>query len=165
MIKEKEFLGLIEKHKGIIHKISKMYMDNKDDQLDLFQDILYNLWKSYDSFKNQSLFSTWMYRVALNTAILYLKKDKSKLHDYHFPKNISHEPDQSEEKELQLYHFYKAIQQLDKIEKAIIFYALENYSHKEIANNLGISEGNARVKLLRAKEKMKILIKKQGYEF
>ena len=142
-----------------------MYMDTQDDQKDLFQEILYNLWKSYGSFKKQSSFSTWMYRVALNTAILYLKKDKSKLHDNEFPENIPQEPDSSAQKELQLYHFYKAVKQLDKIEKAIVFYALENYSHKEIAVNLGISEGNARVKLLRAKEKMKTIVKKQGYEF
>lgn len=164
--KEKDFLGLIEQHKGIVHKISKMYMDNADDQNDLFQEILYQLWKSYDNFKQQSQFSTWMYRVALNTAILYLKKDKSKLTDYNaIPENIAQEDDRTQEKENQLSHFYKALQKLDKIEKAIMFYHLENYSHKEIATNLGITEVNARVKLNRAKDKLKILIKQQGYEF
>lgn len=164
--KEKDFLGLIEQHKGIVHKISKMYMDNTDDQNDLFQEILYQLWKSYDNFKQQSQFSTWMYRVALNTAILYLKKDKSKLTDYNaIPENIAQEDDRTQEKENQLSHFYKALQKLDRIEKAIMFYHLENYSHKEIAANLGITEVNARVKLNRAKDKLKILIKQQGYEF
>jgi RNA polymerase sigma factor (sigma-70 family) len=141
-------------------------MDNADDQNDLFQEIVYQLWKSYDSFKQQSQFSTWMYRVALNTAILYLRKDKTKLNDYGaLSENMAQEDDRSAEKENQLAHFYKALQKLDKIEKAIMFYHLENYSHKEIATNLGITEVNARVKLNRAKDKLKILIKQQGYEF
>ncbi|UKJ07361.1 RNA polymerase sigma factor [Solitalea lacus] len=165
--KEKEFLALVEKHKGIIHKISKMYMDNTDDQNDLFQEIILQLWKSYDSFNRQSQFSTWMYRVALNTAILYYKKDKRKPETVYeaIPETIALGDDDSEEKELQLAHFYRALQKLDKIEKALIFYHLENYSHKEIGENLGISEGNARVKLSRAKNRLKELIKEQGYEF
>ena len=74
-------------------------MDNADDQNDLFQEIVYQLWKSYDSFKQQSQFSTWMYRVALNTAILYLKKDKTKLNDYGaLPENMAQEDDRSQRK-------------------------------------------------------------------
>ncbi|AFD08336.1 RNA polymerase sigma factor [Solitalea canadensis] len=165
--KEKEFLVLVEKHKGIIHKISKMYMDNSDDQKDLFQEIVLQLWKSYDSFNKQSQFSTWMYRVALNTAILYFKKDKRKPDTAfeNIPDTIANIDDDAETKEIQLAHFYKALQKLDKIEKALVFYHLENYSHKEIGDNLGISEGNARVKLNRAKNRLKELIKEQGYEF
>ncbi|WP_306349652.1 RNA polymerase sigma factor [Flavobacterium sp. '19STA2R22 D10 B1'] len=164
--KEQEFLTLIETHKGIIHKISKMYMDNRDDQDDLFQEIIYQVWKSYDSFNKQSQFSTWMYRVALNTAIVYLKKDKKKIDRYEIPSsNIKEIEDDTETKEIQLNHFYRALQKLDKIEKALVFYHLENYSHKEIGENMGISEVNARVKLNRAKNKLKELIKNQGYEF
>lgn len=164
--REKEFLDQVETHKGIIHKISRMYMDDDDDQKDLFQEIICQLWKSYDSFNHQSKFSSWMYRVALNTAIVYFKKQKRKEDAY---ATIAHEieipTDDAETKEIQLAHFYKALQQLDKIEKALMFYFLEDYSHKEIGENLGISEGNARVKLNRAKNKLKELIKKQGYEF
>ncbi len=141
-------------------------MDNADDQNDLFQEILYQLWKSYDNFKQQSQFSTWMYRVALNTAILFLKKDKSnRTARAAFPEDIAQEENDNQVKESQLSHFYKALQKLDKIEKAVMFYYLENYTHKEIANNLGITEVNARVKLNRAKDKLKTLIKQQGYEF
>ncbi|POY35672.1 RNA polymerase subunit sigma-70 [Solitalea longa] len=165
--KEKEFLAHIEKHKGIIHKISKMYMDNEDEQKDLFQEIIFQLWKSYESFKQQSQFSTWMYRVALNAAILYYKKDQRKPKTVYetIPESIAIGEGDWEVKELQLEHFYRALQKLDKIEKAIVFYHLENYSHKEIGDNLGITEGNARVKLNRAKTRLKELIKEQGYEF
>ena len=163
---ESEFLNRIEKHKGILYKVSKMYMDNHDDQQDLFQEIVCQLWKSYDSFRNESQFSTWMYRVAINTAIVFLKKEKRKVDKYEIAsENIKEETDDSEIKESQIEHFYKAVQKLEKIDKAIIFYQLEGFSHKEIGDNLGISEGNARVKLNRAKEKLKEIIKNQGYGF
>jgi RNA polymerase sigma factor (sigma-70 family) len=165
-VKEQEFLSRIEKHKGILYKVSKMYMDNIDDQEDLFQEIVCQLWKAYDSFKGESQFSTWMYRVAINTAIVFLKKEKRKVDKYELPStNIREEENDSEVKEKQIEYFYKAVQKLEKIDKAIIFYQLEGFSHKEIGENLGISEGNARVKLNRAKEKLKELIKNQGYGF
>jgi len=164
--KEQEFLNRIESHKGILYKVSKMYMDNSDDQQDLFQEIVCQLWKSYDSFRNESQFSSWMYRVAVNTAIVFLKKEKRKVDKYEIASdNIKEDENDSHIKESQLDHFYKAVQKLDKIDKAIIFYQLEGFSHKEIGQNLGISEGNARVKLNRAKEKLKEIIKNQGYGF
>ncbi|MDX6180816.1 RNA polymerase sigma factor [Flavobacterium sp. Fl-77] len=164
--KEQEFLTRIEKHKGILYKVSKMYMDNHDDQQDLFQEIVCQLWKSYDSFRNESKFSTWMYRVAVNTAIVFLKKEKRKVDKYEITsENIKDDEGDSHIKESQIDHFYKAVQKLEKIDKAIIFYQLEGFSHKEIGDNLGISEGNARVKLNRAKEKLKEIIKNQGYGF
>ncbi|KAF2334804.1 RNA polymerase sigma factor [Flavobacterium ginsenosidimutans] len=164
--KEQEFLNRIESHKGILYKVSKMYMDNSDDQQDLFQEIVCQLWKSYESFRNESQFSTWMYRVAVNTAIVFLKKEKRKVDKYEIPsENVKDDESDSHIKESQLDHFYKAVQKLEKIDKAIIFYQLEGFSHKEIGENLGISEGNARVKLNRAKEKLKEIIKNQGYGF
>lgn len=141
-----------------------MYMDNRDDQDDLFQEIVCQLWKAYDTFKGESQFSTWMYRVAINTSIVFLKKEKRKIDKYEIAsENIKEEESDGHIKEQQIEHFYKAVQRLDKIDKAIIFYQLEGFSHREIAENLGISEGNARVKLNRAKEKLKEIIKQQGY--
>lgn len=164
--KEQEFLSRIEQHKGILYKVSKMYMDNRDDQDDLFQEMVCQLWKAYDSFKGESQFSTWMYRVAINTAIVFLKKEKRKVDKYEIvSENIKEEDCDAHIKESQIEHFYKAVQKLDKIDKAIIFYQLEGFSHREIGENLGISEGNARVKLNRAKEKLKEIIKNQGYGF
>lgn len=164
--KEQAFLNRLEQHKGILFKVSKMYMDDFEDQQDLFQEIVLQLWKAYDSFKGESQFSTWMYRVAINTAIVFFKKEKRKPQQQSLIfDQIKDEDNYADEREDQLKHFYRAVQQLDKIDKAIIFYQLEGYSHREIGQNLGISEGNARVKLNRAKEKLKQIIKKQGYGF
>ena len=157
---QKEFLEQIEKHKGVIFKISKMYMDNFDDQKDLFQEITFQVWKAYPTFKGKSQFSTWLYRVALNTAIIFLKSEKKRSfiqnEEVENFKIVANDYDDEEEKKLA--KMYKAIQQLNEIDKALIFYYLQDYSGKEIAENMGITEVNARVKLNRAKEKLKQLI-------
>ena len=157
---EKEFLEKIEKHKGVIFKISKMYMDNFDDQKDLFQEITFQVWKAYPTFEGRSAFSTWLYRIALNTAIIFLKSEKKRsfiqndeVENFKITQN-----DYNEEEELKLKKMYDAINQLNAIDKALIFYYLEDFSGKEIASQLGITEVNARVKLNRAKEKLKELI-------
>ncbi|MDO5614918.1 MAG: sigma-70 family RNA polymerase sigma factor [Cruoricaptor ignavus] len=157
---EKQFLEKIEKHKGVIFKISKMYMDNFDDQKDLFQEITFQAWKAYPKFEGKSEFSTWLYRVALNTAITFLKSNKKRafiLNNETENINIKHE-EYNEDEELKLKKMYDAIHQLSAIDKALIFYYLENYSGKEMAEQLGITEVNARVKLNRAKEKLKQII-------
>lgn len=143
-----------------------MYMDNSEDQNDLVQEIVLQLWKSYERFQENSQFSTWMYRVSLNTALTYFKKEKKKSDHYTFIDNLDRIDDiDGTEKETQLTLFYKAVHELNKVEKALIFLFLEGQSHKEIASNLGISEVNARVKLNRTKEKIQIIIKTYGYEF
>ncbi|MGA9651224.1 RNA polymerase sigma factor [Pedobacter sp.] len=160
------FLTLINQHKAIIHKVSKMYMNKVEEQQDLFQEIVMQLWKAYPTFKGNSKFSTWMYRVALNTALVYFKKDKRKVDKTPLDENIDIiDVNESELKEEKLAYLYKAVQELNSIEKALIFLFLENQSHKEIAENLGMSEVNARVKLNRTKEKLQFIIKKNGYEF
>nr|WP_262710472.1 sigma-70 family RNA polymerase sigma factor [Empedobacter tilapiae] len=156
----------MEQHKGILYKISRMYMDNSEDQNDLIQEIILQLWKSFERFKGNSQFSTWMYRVSLNTALTYFKKENKKTSRYTFLENVDQIDEvDSDEKETQLELFYKAVHELNKVEKALIFLFLEGQSHKEISSNLGISEGNARVKLNRTKEKIQIIIKKYDYEF
>ena len=163
---EEEFLSLINQHKGILYKVSRMYFDNLEDQQDLFQEIILQLWTSLDSFKGNCKLSSWMYRVALNTAIVFFKKEKRKP-DNTIPIKI--EPIALDvydtEKDLQLIHFYKAVKELNKIEKALIFQFIEGLSGKEIAENLGISEVNVRVKTNRTKIKLQEIIKTQGYEF
>ncbi len=163
---QKIFLQQINENKGIIHKVAKMYMDNPLDQEDLFQEIVMQLWKAYPSFKGTSKFSTWMYRVALNTAIVFFKKDHRKVDKASLNEQIEiADFSDSHEKEEKLAYLYKAVQELNQIEKALIFLFLENQSHKDIAQNLGITEVNARVKLNRTKEKLQQIIKKNGYEF
>lgn len=164
--KQDIFLSLLDEHKGILVKVSKIYMDNPIDQEDLEQEIIFQLWRSFDRFQGKSKFSTWIYRVALNTAITYLKKDKRRVDRNSLNKSVDlRDSDTNEEKESQLAHFYKAVHHLNKIEKAIILLFIEGLSHKEIAANLGLTEVNARVKLNRTKKKIKEQIKAQGYEF
>ena len=165
-LSEQDFLNLINTHKGILYKVSRIYFDKLEDQQDLFQEIIFQLWKSVDSFKEDSAFSSWMYRVALNTAIVFFKKEKRKPDSYRTLQNesISYEA-YNPEKDVQLDHFYKAVKQLNKIEKALILQFIEGFSGKEIANNLGLSEVNVRVKTNRTKLKLQDIIKKQGYEF
>jgi len=163
---EKEFLDLMQKHKGILYKISRMYFDHTEDQQDLIQEMTFQLWKSYQNFKGDSQFSTWMYRVCLNTALTFFKKDDKKQDKYELYENYDRiDTDDSAFKEEQLKYFYDAVQELNKVEKALIFLFLEGMNHKDIAENLGISEVNARVKLNRTKEKLQTIIKKNGYEF
>ncbi|WP_434059780.1 RNA polymerase sigma factor [Myroides odoratimimus] len=145
-----------------------MYMDNQEDQNDLYQEIVLQLWKSYTRFQGQSQFSTWMYRVALNTAITYFKKAKqvvgrNEVFDEKMKSMQSSEVDMDIES--QVHYLYKAIYLLNDVEKALVFLYLEGFSHQDIGRNLGISEGNARVKLNRTKSKLQEIIKDQGYEF
>ena len=85
---ESEFLEKIENHKGMIFKISKMYVDGKEDREDLFQEIIYQLWKSYQNFEGKSQFSTWLYRVSINTALTFLNKEKKKTDNASLTENI-----------------------------------------------------------------------------
>lgn len=164
-ILEKEFVEKIDKHKGIIFKISKMYMDNKDDQEDLFQEITYQVWRAYPGFKGQSEFSTWLYRIALNTAIVFLKSEKRRsfIANDDFANYKIEQDEYDDEKEEKLSAMYQAIHQLNPIDKAFIFYYLEDFPGREIAEQMGISEGNVRVKMNRAKNKLKDILNSNTY--
>jgi RNA polymerase sigma-70 factor (ECF subfamily) len=160
--KEEQFLESINKHKGIIHKISRMYMDTAENREDLSQEIILQLWKSYQSFRNDSQFSTWMYRVAVNTAITFFKKEQRNKAFSVLDERNEVIPDADHiAKEEKLQSFYKAVHSLNNIEKALIFLYLEGQSHREIGDKLGISEVNARVKLSRTKDKLQAIIKQQ----
>jgi RNA polymerase sigma-70 factor (ECF subfamily) len=106
-----------------------------------------------------------MYRVALNTAITYFKKEKRRPDQSNLEVGMDVEEDSLTEKSTKLEHFYIAVKQLSKVEKALIIMYIDGLAHQEIADNLGISAGNARVKLNRTKKKLQAIIKAQGYEF
>ena len=147
---------MIREHEGIIYKISRVYFDQEEDQKDLYQEIVYQLWKSYDSFDDRSKWSTWMYRVALNTAISFLKRDKSKLKKVSSEglDNFKMEPfDQVMEERIEW--LYKSIQELSVVEKGIILLYLEGKRHDEIASITGFSTTNVGTRISRIKEKLK----------
>ena len=160
---EKEFLEKLEKHKGVIFKISKMYMDNRDDQNDLYQEIIYQSWKSYRDFQKKSEFSTWLYRTALNTAIVFLRSEKKRsfIQNQHIENLSVYQDSYNDADDRNMKMMYEAIQLLSPIDKALIFFFLEDFSGKEMAKQLGITEVNARVRLNRAKARLKELIDKQ----
>jgi RNA polymerase sigma-70 factor (ECF subfamily) len=165
--KEAEFLKQIESNKGILFKICRIYQDNAEDRDDLLQEMTMQLWLAYDSFRAESKFSSWMYRVALNTAIAYFKKQKRRPDDQNLPYDFDRAEESSKvsEEEEKLAMFYKAVHQLDKIEKALIYLYMENQSYEEIATHLGITPVNARVRMSRLKDKLKEITKKMNYEY
>jgi RNA polymerase sigma factor (sigma-70 family) len=165
--KEARFLQLIEENKGILFKICRIYEDDPEDRNDLLQEMTLQLWIAFDGFRGESKFSSWMYRVALNTAIVFFKKRKRRPDNEQLPQNFEQIEETSPQgkKEEQLTVFYKAVQQLGKVEKALIYLYMENQPYDEIAANLGITEGNVRVRINRIKNKLKDIIKKMNYEY
>ena len=157
--KEKEFLQLIEKHQGIIHKTCFIYCRNPADKEDLYQEITLQLWKSFPSFKGQAAFSTWMYRVALNTAITITKKPGMLSDNLEMPV-VSDESDLANELSEEVMILYRAIAHLNKIEKGIILLWLEEKSYSEIAEAFGITVKNVSVKLVRIKSQLAEIIPK-----
>lgn len=159
--REREFSQLVKDNQGLIIKVSRLYTNSPEDEQDLFQEIVLQLWRSYDTFKGQSKISTWMYRVALNTAItLFRKKTKSpqtdELMDYHHRDYV----EDDDEKQQQISLLYKVVKMLPKMERAIVMMYLDDLPYREIAETLGISEVNARVKMNRLKKTLKELMEK-----
>ena len=160
MILEKEFLQIIQKNQGIIHKVCNIYCDQEDDRRDLFQEIVAQLWRSFPSFREESKVSTWMYRVALNTAITTFKKRKRRPDQ----NRLTYENFQLEdegydtETEEQIKSLHKAVNNLTGIEKSIVLLFLENKKYEEIAEITGITQNYVRVKMNRIKKKLKKLM-------
>lgn len=157
---EHKFVKDLEDNQNIVHKVCSLYTNNRDAHNDLFQEITIQLWKAYPKFRGDSKFSTWMYRVALNTAITLYRKSKKKIptqdYDAGLYKISSEEYDNTEEQQLKL--IYSAVKQLGDIDKALVFLYLEDKGYTEIAETLGITEVNARVKMNRIKNKLRTVL-------
>lgn len=155
---EKEFLEIIQDYQKIIYKICRVYRDNREDQEDLFQEIVYQLWKAYPGFKRESKVSSWIYRIALNTAIAIYRKSKIAIDYYQdFPEHIHPSGEKTiSENEGRLFW---ALRKLNDSEKAVISLYLEDFSYQEIADITGLSESNVGVRLNRIKNKLKEILK------
>lgn len=157
---EHNFVTLLESNQNIVHKVCTLYTNNKDAHNDLFQEITIQLWKAYPKFRGDAKFSTWMYRIALNTAITLYRKSKRRINTENYDAFIykiqANEYDPTEEQHLKL--MYDAVKQLGDIEKALVFLYLEDKDYSEIAETLGITEVNARVKMNRIKNKLRTII-------
>lgn len=157
---EGHFLEVLGRHEQIINKVIRIYGADSEDRSDLFQEIVYQLWRSYGSFKGESRISTWLYRVALNTAITSLRKikkvpDHTELDDQSLHVSASFD---TPERSQQVQQLYFAIRSLGEVDRALVMLYLEELSYKEIAEVLGLTEDNVGVKLNRIKTKLRVLI-------
>ncbi|QEC51727.1 RNA polymerase sigma-70 factor (ECF subfamily) [Anseongella ginsenosidimutans] len=157
---EEAFLAAVNKHQGIIFKICRMYCRDNTDSEDLFQEIILQLWKSWPGFNSTAKVSTWIYRIGLNTAITGLRKNNRRppqqgLSAGHnaIPEASAQRLDILFDKELQA-----AIDQLDKLDKALVMLYLDEKTYREIAEIMGLSEGNVGVKMSRIKVKLKKIL-------
>lgn len=155
---EKEFLTLIHHYQNLIYKVCRLYRDNKEDQEDLFQEIVYQLWKSYPGFEGKSKVSSWMYRIALNTAIAIYRKSKIVVDYYQELPEHLHLPDEKAVSENEERLFW-ALRTLTDPEKAVIALYLDDFNYREIAAITGLSESNVGVRLNRIKNKLKQILK------
>lgn len=159
-----EFIRLIEENQGIIFKVSRMYCKNDYCREDLFQEILLQLWKSFPNYDCNRKFPTWMYRVALNTAISQFRSSQNEILIFKEKLKVDIKDEISDIKE-DTKILYEAIGKLNKAEKSLILLYLDNLHYNEIAEITGISVSNVGVKINRIKSKLQKILKELGYGF
>lgn len=156
MHSREQFTTVIKKNEGFIYKLAAAYTNNKDDRQDLVQEIIYQLWKSFDTFREEAKLSTWIYRIALNVALYHLRKSgknvitvpiDAAVLDYH--------DSMSNDDEEKWALFRQQIDGLNLLDKGIVMLYLDNKSYDEIATIVGISKTNVGTKLQRIKEKLR----------
>ena len=162
MALEQEFIRLMKENERIIQKVCNLYCREEEDREDLYQDIIIQLWEAYPRFKQQSKVSTWLYRIALNTAVSRYRKLKNQPRKENISDQlagtVSPAQDPLNETNKQL---YAAIDNLTKIEKAIILLYMEGTKYQQIAEIIGISESNVGFKINRIKKKLRSKLKTQ----
>ena len=154
------FLNLINQNLGISHKIARVYFDDPASREDVIQEMMYQLWRSFKSFDNRSKFSTWMYRVCLNTALTHFAKAKRTqaeplaLHHQNIPDVVNTDDKMST--------LLKAISTLSKLNRAIVLLYLDGMNYDEIASITGLSNGNVSVRLFRIRKELEAFVKRQN---
>lgn len=147
---DQKFTELIDQSRGIIYKVIRLYVRNPEDEKDLFQEILFQAWKSYPRFDGRSKFSTWLYRVGLNTVLTFQRRpDLVRATDNLEPmggSDYSHERNESADA------LYQAIRELNDIDRMIVTLHLDGYENEEISEIAGITKNHVAVKLHRIKE-------------
>ena len=155
MTTEEQFTSLIQENSGIIHKVILLYVDDKLERTDLYQEILLQAWRSFGSFRRESKFSTWLYRVSLNTVFTFNRKTSRKPETSSFEEIKYKEPADSTEVNNDTKNvLMMLIKKLDEIDRMIISLHLDGYSNKEIAEITGLTANNTGVKLHRIKERL-----------
>ena len=158
-----DFEQIIKDFHPIFYKISRAYTDSEDDFNDLFQEMLIQVWTSYKNFRNESKLSTWLYRLALNTALSFQRKNKKvNLATYEVP-IVADDNSEAVEREQRIELLYSCIRELAKDERSLILLQLEGKSYDEMSEILGITTTNVGVKLGRIKKKLQSLLNEKGY--
>ena len=152
---EKAFLDMIEAQKRTIYKVCYIYAKDQDDLNDLFQETVLNLWKAFPRYRGDSALTTWVYRIAMNTCVTFLRRSGNRPQTVPMTAQVASQLEADAETTGQLKELYKLINQLGKMERALILLWLEERSYQEMADILGISKANVAVKLNRTKEKLK----------
>jgi RNA polymerase sigma-70 factor (ECF subfamily) len=155
-VSEKEFLSQLKEHQNIIYKLVHLYATSDEDKKDLYQEIVLQAWKTYPSFRGEAKFSTWLYRLCLNT-IFTIQRKTNKI-DYTDTTMYEQQlitTSGNDEKE----RLYKALRTLPDTERAIISLNLDGYDNKEVSELLGITANLVGVKLHRAKQQLTTLLK------
>ncbi|MBT8261560.1 MAG: sigma-70 family RNA polymerase sigma factor [Bacteroidia bacterium] len=155
MSKEESFTRIIRDNEGIIYKITRIYTSTVEDQNDLYQEIVFQLWKSFDSFRGDAKVSTWMYRIALNTALFHSKRAKKRGYNVSLDGVVLQHENYDPVFEERLKVVYEQIRSLNDIEKGIILLFLEGKKHEEIASITGFSKSNIGTRIGRIKEKLR----------
>lgn len=154
MNNEERFVQIAREQRQTIYTVCYMFAKEKEEVDDLFQETLINLWKGFDTFRNESKVSTWVWRVALNTCISADRKKKTRGETVPLSMDINLYSD-SDEKSLQIQQLHKRIGRLGLVDRAIILLWLDNLSYDEIGAIVGISAKNVSVKLVRIREQLK----------
>lgn len=153
-----EFLEVIEAHKGILYKIARLYCKEADDRDDLVQEMIIQLWKSFSRYDSQYKYSTWIYRICLNVAISFYRKESNRKEMAHpYTEAILHfrGADPLEDRGEEIHQLYRFISELREMDKALILLYLDEKSYKEIAEIIGLTETNVATKLNRIKAQLK----------
>jgi RNA polymerase sigma-70 factor (ECF subfamily) len=159
--KKEQFIKTIDEHKKIIYKIVNSYCQNKEDRKDLEQEIIIQLWNSFDNYNSDYKYSTWMYRIALNVAISFYRKEKkwSIKNDFYNEESIFKIEEDTTEEQTELNYHLKLLQEfihnLNELNKALMLLYLEEKSYEEISEILGITKTNVATKISRIKLKLK----------
>ena len=152
------FVSVIETNKGIIYKVANLYCTDTEDRKDLVQEIVLKLWKSFDSYNEQFKHSTWIYRIALNAAISFYRKEKLRKEiNTPFTESLFNVSDFEDNKQIQQSTLFlnQFIAELKELDKALMLLYLEEKSHKEMAEIIGITETNIATKIGRIKTLLK----------
>ena len=159
-----EFVDLVYQHQGILHRVCSVYESLPEDREDLYQEILMQSWRSFASFNGQSKFSTWLYRVALNTALSRRRNAPSKREvASQTATSVDLAVDECSDSDSDVELLHQCIQELPMLNRAIILLYLEQHTYEEIAEITGLSRANISVRLVRIKDELRQLLLAKGY--